>query len=169
MDLGDRESRQLLNNNIREVQLDLRSRLTDIASRRDDGARPGFGSMYRKLVAIEYDVRSIIAALSDRLELAAKPEPKKIEQPKKLKDDEVMIKMKDLNRYMDQMKSSWYETIVAGKLLYVNCWDEKKTQWERPKGAYVRGLPKDQKSRVQSWETRPLYGATDGYSVSGGW
>lgn len=58
------------------------------------------------------------------------------------KQDEIIINLKQFEKFTDHMKNSWAETLVADKILHVNQWDEKKNQWEPPNGGFIRPLPK---------------------------
>lgn len=173
MDLGDDTARRAIKANIREIELDIEKRLSDIANRRDDGL-PGFRDMLRRVERIEDDVADTLEALGQRLEKQAekksekKPEvPKPTPKPKK--QDEIVINLKELAKYTDHMKNSWAETVVAGKILYVNCWDEKKNQWERPDG-YIKAIPKSSKPpRVPTWDEPPRRRRDDLWERSGGW
>jgi len=156
MDLGDEVARQAIKANIREIEFDIVKKLADIASRRNEGL-PGFRDMLRHVERIEDSVADTLAALGQRLE---RPAEKKVEKkseipkpaPMKKKHDDVVISIKELEKYTDLMKNSWMETVVTGKILYVNCWDEKRNQWERPSG-FIKELPKPPKvRRVPSWE-----------------
>ena len=152
MDLGDEIARLAIKANIREIEFDIMKKLSDIASRRHEGL-PGFRDMLRHVERIEDSVADELAALGRRLE---RPAEKKVEIPKpapaKKKQDEIVISIKELEKYTHQMKNSWMETVVSGQILYVNCWDEKKNQWERPSG-FIKEVPKLPKvRRAPSWE-----------------
>jgi len=177
MDLGDDIARQAIKANIREIELDIEKRLSDIANRRNDGL-PGFRDMLRHVERIDDSVADTLEALGQRLKRPVEqPAQKKPEVPKPTpkpkKQDEIIINLKELERYTDHMKNSWAETVVAGKILYVNQWDEKNNQWERPNG-FIKALPKSSKpTRVPDWDEplpprrRPT--REDSWSRPGGW
>lgn len=163
MDFGDAVSRQQIKEIIREIELDIQNRLSDIANRRTSGA-PGFRDMLRHITRLEYSISDALAALARRLEKLAEEKPdkksekkpeKKPEPPKPApkKQDEIVIQLKDLERYTDHMKNSWEEKWVAGEVLYVNCFDTSQEQWERPEG-FIKSLPKSTKptTKVPTWE-----------------
>jgi hypothetical protein len=177
MDLGDDTARRAIKANIRELELDIERKLNDIASRRDDGL-PGFRDMLRRVERIEDDVADTLEGLGQRLRREAEKKPEKKSEkkpevpkptPKPKKQDEIIINLKELAKYTDHMKNSWAETLVAGEILYVNCWDEKKNQWERPSG-YIKALPKTSKpTRVPTWDEPPRRRRDDPWERSGGW
>jgi hypothetical protein len=173
-DLGDETSRHSLNRSIREVQSDIQTRLADIAYKRresHDPELPGFRDLLRKWHRIEENVTYTLEDLGQRLEDAkvapkpkpqpkpeAKPEPKpaKQEQPKTKpiphKADEVVISLKELDHLLEHMKNSWVEKNVAGQILYVNAFDDRKSQWEKPDG-FIKALPKPTKpQKAPVWE-----------------
>jgi len=149
MDLGDDIARRAIKANIKELELGIEQRLDDIASRRTDGL-PGFRDMLRSVQRIEESVSDTLETLSQRLqkpvekkpaEKKAEPKPEKKKTEEKKKPDDIIISEKKFEKYTDHMKNSWAETIVAGKILYVNQWDEKKNQWEKPVGGFIKSLP----------------------------
>ena len=171
MDLGDDPARHALNRNIRELEIDIEARLYDIASRRTDGL-PGFRDMLRKVQGIEDGSKDIIEDLGERLRAPPMPipiarpttTPKPTEKPatprpatpKPKKTDEVVMSVKELEKLLSHVKSCWEERNVAGKTLYVNCFDDTRRQWERPEG-FIKSLPKVAKPpRTPSWEQEPF-------------
>jgi len=62
--------------------------------------------------------------------------------------DEPPLNPQELEKHIANMMNTWQETIVAGKTLYVNIWDEKLTQWERPNG-FITRLPQRSKTTQQ--------------------
>jgi len=155
-DLGDDLAREALKSNIRSAE-DVERRLAAIASRRNDGL-PGFKDMLRIIHRVEDSVAEIFAGLGQRLETpipAAKPaekksekskeekkkEEKKEEKKKAKKVDEVIISIKEWDRYMEHLKNSWSESLVSGRILYVNAFDESKNTWELPRGGFIKTLP----------------------------
>jgi hypothetical protein len=168
MDLGDDSSRNALNRSIREVQSEIEPKLADIAyKRREKGETevPGFRELTRKWKKIEESVDSTLEALGQRIEESKstpppkqhktepKPEKKSQQKPIQHKTDEVVISLKELDHLLEHMKNSWVEKSVAGKVLYVNCFDDKRSQWEKPEG-FIRPLPvkTTKPTRVPTWE-----------------
>lgn len=148
-DLGDDAGREALKLNIRATE-EIERRLADIASRRNDGL-PGFRDMLRTVQRIEDSVADNFAALGQRLERpvpAPKPvekkeekKPKKQEEKKPKKSNEIVVSMKEWDRQMDHLKNSWSESLVSGRILYVNAFDESKNTWEMPRGGFIKTLP----------------------------
>lgn len=186
MDLGDEVGRRAIKANIRDIELNVEKKLIDIANRREDGL-PGFRDMLRRVERIGEDVSENLEMLAQRLEKPAekpaekkpekKPEKKaekKPEVPKPAttpkKQDEVVMNLKELQKYTDHMKNSWEETMYDGHILYVNCWDQKKNQWSRPDG-FIKALPRSSRpSRVPTWEEPPRRAAAeDPWNRPGGW
>jgi len=191
MDFGDEVSRYAIKSAIRETEIDLARKLSDVANRRNEGL-PGFRDMLRQVKRIEDDVSDTLKALGRKLERpepvpvkkpeikkpeVKKPEVKKPEPPKR-KPDEVTINLKELQKLTEHIKNSWKETLVAEEILYVNCWDEREQQWERPNG-FIKKLPKQPKPiRKPSWDesirdsrgsrSRPAP-RDDQWSRGGGW
>ena len=160
-DLGDETARNLLNRSIRELQIDIKTKLNDIAypiSSREYPELPGFRDLYRRWQRIEEDVIGTLETLARRLEQSAlKSEPKLAlkPQPKPApKTDEVVISLKELDRLLDHMKNSWEERLVAGQILYVNTFDDKKQQWERPSG-FIKAAPKAKPVMTPTWDLPP--------------
>jgi len=179
-DTGDDICRHAVKGAIRSVELDVEGKLEDIASKRNDGL-PGFRDMLRKIQMMEQNVLDNFESFAQRLERPApqpttkvpesKPKPKQPE-PKKPKSDEVVMQLKEFEKYIDHMKNSWTETLVAGKILYVNAWDEKKLNtWERPSSGFIKTLPKPAPRPVyEQPQTQPRRRPTsDYYSQPGGW
>lgn len=151
MDLGDEISRHALKSAIRSIEYDVQSKLSDIANRRNDGL-PGFRDMSRHVKLIEQNVSDVLESFAQRLERPVvvepivKPSPKPTPKPasipvKPKKADDVVIQLKELERYTEHMKNCWAETIVTGKILYVNQYDERKNTWEKPIGGFIKTLP----------------------------
>jgi hypothetical protein len=150
MDLGDDLSRHCVKVATRSIESDIENKLSDIANRRNDGL-PGFREMLRHIQILEQNVCDAFELFAQRLEKGqfaptpvskSQPKPEPIPETKKpKKSDDVLIQLKELAKYTDHMKNSWMETRVAGKILYVNCWDEKKNTWERPSSGFIQALP----------------------------
>jgi hypothetical protein len=178
MELGDETARTTLTKAIRDVQSSIQPRLNDIAYRRRDSRDPevpGFRELSRKLAKVEGGVLEALESLGRRLG-EPKPEiPKPTTTPKqpqkpKLKLDEAVISLKELEALMGHMKNSWVETAVAGKILYVNVFDDKKSQWDRPKG-FIKALPHAPKpaTRHPTWEQSPRPARDDFWNNPNGW
>jgi hypothetical protein len=179
IELGDETARNALNRAIRTVQSNLEPRLSDIAYRRRDSHDPenlGFRKLGEKMTKIEMDVLEELENLATRFENITKskvPKPTTPKQPvkPKLKTDEVIVSLKELDILMQHMKSSWVETLVAGKILYVNAFDDKKIQWEKPDG-FIKALPRVPKPTTSrpTWEQPPRRPARDDHwSNANGW
>jgi len=148
-DLGDDISREALKSNIRATE-EIERRLVDIASRRNDGL-PGFRDMLRTIQRIEDSVTDNLAALGQRLERPVpapkpaekKPEkkPEKKEEKKPRKSTEIAVSIKEWDRYIEHLKNSWSESLVSGRILYVNAFDESKNTWDMPRGGFIKTLP----------------------------
>jgi hypothetical protein len=155
MDLGDSRARNAMNRHILDVQTFIKAKLNDIAQPRRHRAHevefPGFGELLRQWRLIEDNVTYALDTLSQRLD--AKPSTQKLVQKPAHKPEEVVVSMKELDRFLDHMKNSWVEKIVAGKVLYVNCFDDK-SQWEKPSTGYVKATPKPSRpsSMTLSWD-----------------
>jgi hypothetical protein len=155
MDLGDCRARNAMNRHILDVQTFIKPKLNDVAQPRRHRAHevefPGFGELLRQWRLIEDNVTCTLDTLSQRLD--AKPSTQKPVQKPTHKPEEVVISMKELDRFLDHMKNSWVEKIVAGKVLYVNCFDDKKSQWEKPSTGYVKTTPRPSRpSMTPSWD-----------------
>jgi len=177
MELGDEAARTTLTKAIREVQSNIQPRLNDIAYRRRDSRDPevpGFGELSRKLAKVDGGVLEALESLGRRL-AEPKPEipkptaPKQPQKPK-LKTDEAIVSLKELEVLMAHMKNSWIETAVTGKILYVNAFDDKKSQWETPKG-FIKALPHAPKPTTHRpiWEHRPRPTRDDFWNNPNGW
>jgi hypothetical protein len=160
MDFGDETSRYQVKSNIREIEVDIEGQLSDIANRRNDGL-PGFRDMLRHVRRVEDSITNTLETLAQRLErptemkLEKKPDKKPETLKPKKKQDEVVINLKELEKLTYHLKNSWEETFVAGEILYVNCWDQKRNQWERPSG-YIKAPPKSTKqTQVPNWDEPP--------------
>jgi len=99
---------------------------------------------------------------------APDPKPKQPE-PKKPKSDEVVMQLKEFEKYIDHMKKSWTETLVAGNILYVNAWDEKLNTWERPSWGFIKSLPKPVPRPVYEQPQPRRRPTSDYYAQPGGW
>ncbi|TVY40685.1 hypothetical protein LOCC1_G007685 [Lachnellula occidentalis] len=161
VELGDEMARTALNRAIRTVQSNIQTRLSEIAYRQRDShnpENPGFRKLNDQMTNVEADVLDELENLGTRFKNAtaevSKPAaPKQLARPK-LKADEVVILSKELDVLMQHLKSSWIETSVAGEIFYVNAFDDKKRQWERPNGfikAPHRTVPKPT-THQQTWE-----------------
>ena len=161
MDIGDEQARHEISHSTRIVTNDIRTRLEDIAFKRDssDGHSsssrgrshgPRFRDLLKKWYRTESNVEDTLQRLSHRLEpgLAPLPEPspKPVEKPSH-KKDELVVSLKQLDHLLAHMKQSWEEKVIAGQLVYVNCFDASKTRWERPEGDFIKTV-----RRKQSWE-----------------
>jgi len=184
MDLGDEVARSELNHTISALSNDIRTRLEDVAYKREssDGysqssrgrrTRPGFNDLARKLNRLEAIVEDTLACLSHRLDpmllLPATPEPK-VKLPKKPahSKEKHVLSLQEVDRMMAHMKRCWEEQLVDGNILYVNCWDSNDTQWEKPEGGFIKGLGLKSK---RSWERLSPVKPPDTWStaVQGGW
>lgn len=153
-DLGDNIARESLKSSIRATE-EIERRLTDIANRRNDGL-PGFRDMSRTIERIEDGVADHLVALGQRLETPVKlaerkPEKKQEKKPEKKeekkeekkskKTDEIVISIKEWDRYVEHLKNSWSESLVSGRILYVNAFDESRNTWDLPRGGFIKTLP----------------------------
>jgi len=179
VELGDETARTALNRAIRTVQSNIQTRLSEIAYRQRDShnpENPGFRKLNDKMTNVEADVLDDLESLGTRFKNATMevPKPTTPKQPVKPKPkaDEVIILSKDLDILMQHMKNSWIETSVAGEIFYVNAFDDKKTQWERPNGfikASPRAVPKPT-TRHPTWEQPSRRPARDDtWSNGRGW
>lgn len=155
MDLGDETARMVMQGCVRDLRSEIKARLNDIAfpKKREshESDAPGFSELYRRWRRIEQNVYRTLESLGRRLEGAKSREtgaaaPPFTPQVPKRKTEEVVVCMKELNRLTEHMKRSWKEKFVGGRVIYVNCWDEKILQGHRPDG-FVQTL-----GRVPSWE-----------------
>lgn len=154
MDQGDEKARSAMDISVRDTQMVVRAQLFDIAYKRRDkrepAEAPGFKDLLRRCRVIEREVTDILQNLGQRLE--EKSDDKKITTTKTYAvkstvdnfeehngDEEVAIRLKDLDTLLNHMKNSWVEKRVAGEILYINKFDAAKTQWERPTG-YIKQL-----------------------------
>ncbi|TVY91645.1 hypothetical protein LAWI1_G006808 [Lachnellula willkommii] len=161
VELGDETARTALNRAIRTVQSNIQARLSEIAYRQRDShepENPGFRMLNDKMANMEADVLDELESLGTRFKNATTevPKPAAPTQPAKpkLRTDEVIVLSRDLDMLVQHMKSSWIETSVAEEVFYVNAFDDKKRQWERPSGfikALPRAAPKPTTSR-SAWE-----------------
>ena len=144
-DFGDDTGREALKSNIRAIE-EIERRLADIAGRRNVGL-PGFRDMLRSVQKIEDSVADNLAAFGQRLERpveAPKPaekRPEKKEEKKPKKSNEIVVSMKEWDRQMEHLKNSWSESLVSGRILYVNAFDESKNTWDMPRGGFIKTLP----------------------------
>ncbi|KAE8448956.1 hypothetical protein EG329_008752 [Mollisiaceae sp. DMI_Dod_QoI] len=186
MDLGDELARSKLNHSIRELQLTIQPRLSEIAYRRREGSTrdlveiPGFRKLNERWIKIHYDVSENLESLGHRLKALAKssdsaPTPKpafKKSEPvpaaaagRVARHDESIISNRQLDDLVAHMKMCWVEKEERGEVVYVNVFDEKKVQWERPSG-YVKALESRRRVRVQD----PAEHSASGWSHgSKGW
>ncbi|KAG9228644.1 hypothetical protein BJ875DRAFT_489656 [Amylocarpus encephaloides] len=142
MDLGDELSRNYLNRAIREVKSDVQTRLHDIAYREGPQDKtPGFGQILKKVDRITDEITIDLSSLALRLEATKpKPAPEKLQKPK-LKHDEVIVSLEELDMFMSHMKNSWKEKETSeGRRYWVNHFDDKVIVWERPEG-FVNAMP----------------------------
>jgi hypothetical protein len=150
MDQADEKARQAINTSIRDLQLEVRTKLFDIAYKRRDGRDspplPGFRDLLKRWRRIEQGVMDTLQALGQRLEeKKSNSSPKRSYAVKEVDKyvihedvaDEVTIRLQDLDILLDHMKNSWIEKNVAGNVLYINKFDASKTQWEKPTG-YIK-------------------------------
>lgn len=155
MDLGDEAARISLQRAIRDVQTDIHVKLSDIAYKRRDiqeREAPGFRDIHKRLQGVEAHVFMTLESLSRRLEASkAVPEAPKPSIPKP-RTDEAVVKLKELDRMLEHMKNSWVEKVVAGRILYVNVFDDKKSTFDRPNG-FIKELPRAARpAKVPSWD-----------------
>jgi len=161
MELGDDTARNSLSRSIQEVQLDIENKLSDIAHRRlgrHDPEHPRFSDLLRRWQHIEANIMYALESLGQRLEKSGtRPAPKSALRPMQpqtsaQRTEEVVIALKEWQKLVDHRKNSWVETLVSGKILYVNVFDDRQSQWERPDG-YIRELPRTRKpSRTSMWD-----------------
>ncbi|KAF8855521.1 hypothetical protein BDZ45DRAFT_560284, partial [Acephala macrosclerotiorum] len=152
MDLGDEVSRTNLNHSIRELQLTVQARLSEIAYKRrgerDPVEVPGFRKLHERWVKIHFDVSETFESLGRRLKskvetvtprpVLKKTAPESIRVPRY---DESVISDRQLGDIVAHMKNSWEEREERGEIYYVNVFNKEKTQWERPSGAFIKALP----------------------------
>jgi hypothetical protein len=158
MDQGDEKARSAMQISVRETQMEVRAKLFDIAYKRRDGRDspelPGFRDLLRRWRMIEREVTETLQDLGKRLEDKKTDDKKDKKATMKSyavrsatsdkyehvdENEEVTIRLKDLDTLLNHMKNSWVEKWVAGEILYVNKFDAAKTQWERPTG-YIKQL-----------------------------
>ncbi|TVY31631.1 hypothetical protein LSUB1_G008489 [Lachnellula subtilissima] len=179
VELGDETARTTLNRAVRTVQSNIQTRLSEIAYRQRDSQNrenPGFRKLNDQMTNVEAVVLDELESLGTRFKNATTEVPKPVvpRQPAtpKLKTDEVILLSKDLDILMQHMKNSWIETSVAGEIFYVNAFDDKKTQWGRPRGfikALPGAVPRPTTSRP-SWEQPPRRPTRDDtWSNGKGW
>ncbi|KAH6663371.1 hypothetical protein B0J14DRAFT_276883 [Halenospora varia] len=184
MDLGDDTARLAINAAIREVQVDIQSRLFNIAFKRresNEPEMPGFKHLLKKVQTVEDHVAITLENLAQRFESEKTHVPKPTPKPTP-KTGEAIISLKELDILIKHMKNSWTEMAVSGtgKILYVNAFDDKIQQWEKPEG-YIKKLPRSTKpakpARTSTWEQRhqPRHSSRDdqwdssSWSSSSGW
>lgn len=161
MDQGDDKARSAMETSVRDMQMEIRAKLFDIAYKRRDGRDspelPGFRELLRRWRMIEREVADTLQGLGQRLE--EKKAEKKSDDKKKTTTksyevkstadiyeeqeatEEVTIRLQDLDILLKHMKNSWVEKWVGGDILYINKFDSAKTQWEKPTG-YIKQLPR---------------------------
>jgi len=166
IDSGDEKARREMNQHILDIQSRIKPTLREIAypsRQRQKGEQvvPGFSNLLNHWKLIYQGVSETIDSLSRRIEEATatptpKPAPLPTPTPTPKKPDEVTISMKRFDHLLEHMKNSWEETIVAGKVLYVNVFDKSNRQWERPESdAFIRSCNRPSKpSRTPSWDNR---------------
>lgn len=191
MELGDETSRSFLSRAIRDVLSSIQPRLHDVAYRRresHDPQLPGFRDLSRKLANIEADVLDALNDLARRID-AAKPEiPKPTtfkhapkpqqqqpqpQQPRPQQKDDLIVSKKELDILVQHMKNSWHEVSVAGKILYVNAFDDQKSRWDRPEG-FIKTLPRAPKpatrpTREHAGRQPPPPPRNDNWNRPDGW
>jgi hypothetical protein len=142
MDLGDESARYWLSYNIRDLEWHVELRLRDIALRRNDGPA-GFKDILRKVERIEEKVKTIMIDLGRRLgtpTLAFAPAPVVTSSillprsPRRRETKSKRVSFTAVDTLRHHLKDSWEEELVGNRVLYVNCYDRTKTQWERPNG-----------------------------------
>jgi hypothetical protein len=203
MDQGDEKARSAMEISVRDTQMEIRAKLFDIAykrrSGRDSPELPGFRDLLRRWRLIEREVTDTLQNLGQRLEEKKTDDKKEKKDKKKTttktysvkstvedeeheENDEVTIRLKDLDTLLNHMKNSWVEKWVAGEILYVNKFDSAKTQWERPSG-YIKELTRSsrrssttssrdsRRSSVGSWDLPRRRRTTidDSWSDPSGW
>ncbi|CZR59514.1 uncharacterized protein PAC_09406 [Phialocephala subalpina] len=174
MDLGDEVSRTNLNHSIQELQLTVQPRLSEIAHKRrrerDPIEVPGFRKLHERWVKIHFDVSEALDSLGLRLKsvtVTPKPVLKKTNPEPTTRVpryDEQIISNRQLEEFVAHMKNSWEERESRGEIYYVNAYD-KKTQWERPAGAFIKALPARKTVRVQE----PEHSYSERSNISKGW
>jgi len=155
-DVGDTIARTELDHAVRSL-LAIQSKLSAIAYGHERSG--GFQALLYQLQTLEADVLAAFSGLKYRLEIT-RDEPKL--KPKSIlkktgRSDEVVIGIAKLDAYTSHMKNSWVETEVDGEVFYVNVFDGKRKQWERPKDAFVMLLPRNEQpkpalKRRSTWE-----------------
>ena len=148
-ELGDTIARSSFDNAIRNFQA-IQSKLSSVAYGHERNG--GFQTLLFQLQTLEAEVTTVFSSLKYRLEITPKEEkPKPI--LKKTRTDEATINIKKLDSYIEHLKNSWTEASLDGEIYYVNVFDETKKQWERPKNAFFKSLPKSEKpKRKPTWE-----------------
>jgi len=139
-----------MDRHIHEVQTKIRPRLRNIAHPQpgsDKGRNPGFRELRQQWQTINDGVTQTIHSLSRRIEASSGSDTTSIPASKTKKVD-IRIPSKEL---IDHFKNSWEESILGGKLVYVNMYDRSKRQYERPEGAFVKTLL-GRPSRAPSWD-----------------
>ena len=156
MDQGDEKARSAMEISVRDTQMEVRAKLFDIANkrrdRRDSAKLPSFKDLLRRCRMIEREVTDTLQSLGQRVEEKKSDDKKNTTTTKTYavkstvdkyeghnENEEVTIRLKDLDTLLNHMKNSWVEKWVAGEMLYVNKFDAAKTQWERPTG-YIKQL-----------------------------
>lgn len=150
MEFGDDTSRSTLREAIRDIE-DVKDRLHEIA--RGDRGNPGFSDLLRKVERVEDSVSAAVESLGRRLQSKATPKPS---TPKR--KDEVTISTKELDVLVSHMKNSWTETVMAGRIVWVNVLDEKKVSLDFPVGGWVRAREGKRTPvvRTPTWEQEEL-------------
>lgn len=175
IELGDETSRTSLSRAIQAVRSNVEPRLSDIAHRRHgsrDPQLPGFRDLSSKLATVERVVLDAFEGLARRFENtkveAPRPTVAKQSTRPNVKTDEVTVSLKELDILIKHMKSSWVETKASGRTLYVNAFDDKRTQWEKPDG-FLRRAPHPTTTQGNRRNLRRQSMRDDYYSSSEGW
>jgi hypothetical protein len=167
--LGDDISRNALNRSIRELEFDIETRLNDISNRKERAKgsgdekvkKMGFGIMNEKVLRIEGEVVYLLDDLARRVETSQQhqqqqqqqyPEPLPQQKKQHHEEDEAVISLQELGVLVQHLKNSWIEKNVNGRILYVNCFDDKVSQWDMPEGGFIRSLPRTKKSDSEKRE-----------------
>jgi len=146
-DAGDDKARAEMADHILDIEADIRPKLLEI-SQPDGPRRPGFSRLLERWNQIYKGLSKTIYNLSRRIEESAPAKPPVVEPaptpaPKpapmpKANQDEVTIKMKDLDFFLEHVKNSWEEENIDGMIRYINVFDASRRQWERPANAYIK-------------------------------
>ncbi|KAG9245471.1 hypothetical protein BJ878DRAFT_541235 [Calycina marina] len=143
-DLGDDIARESVYSSIRSME-NISRKIFDIADRRNEGA-PGFKDMLKTVQYIEDRVADTLTSLGQRLDHPPEPVEEKAEEKKKKerkqkKADEIVVSIKEWDRYIEHLKNSWSESWLAGRILYINAFEESQNTWDRPRRGFIKTLP----------------------------